>query len=188
MVNSTKPAQGHRHADRVPSGDAVPPRARGGQGPGLPDEVTGHTLGLGSVQGILRPLATRRNLNRSSLLPRARSLCLRAAKHTRRQLFGRPGREAMPSGAAWLQFKGEGGGPTEASAPSVVPACGVVGTVYSTGESASYLRAAPLYVPQDWDAGCGKWVGVRRRGRERGVRAAGQGQRDGEQGARAGRA
>ena len=28
MVNNTKPAQGHKHADRVPSGDAVAQRAR----------------------------------------------------------------------------------------------------------------------------------------------------------------
>ena len=73
-------------------------------------------------------------------------------------------------------------------APSVIPTCDLLGTVYNTGESDSYLHAATLYVSQDLEEGCVQWVGVRGRGRERHIRAARQGQRGGEQGAHAGRA
>ena len=50
-----------------------------GQGPGLPDWITRHTLGLGSVKASLWPRATGPHLNQSPRVPRARTLCLRAA-------------------------------------------------------------------------------------------------------------
>ena len=107
------------------------------QGPGLPDRITQHALGLRSVQAFLCPWATRPGLNQSPLLPRARTLCLGAAntpgcsylvgQDKKLCLWVRPG----------CSSRGKGQGQLATSAPSVVPACGVLRTVYSAD---SYIQ------------------------------------------------
>ena len=57
----------------------------------MPEGITQHTLGLGSVQAILWLWATRPHLNRGPLLLRARTLRLGAANYTRALLFGGQG-------------------------------------------------------------------------------------------------
>ena len=69
-----------------------------GQGSGLPDRISRHDLGLGSVRAILWPRETRPDLSQSPLAPRAGTLCLGAAKHARPQIFGGLGREAFGGG------------------------------------------------------------------------------------------
>ena len=52
----------------------------------------------------------------------------------------------MPSGAAWLQILGRGDGRPETWAQSVIPTCGLLGTVYNTRQSDCIILTAPLEI------------------------------------------
>ena len=122
----------------------------------MPEGITQHTLGLGSVEAILSLWATRPHLNRGPLLLRARTLCLGAANYTRALLPGGQGERLCLRVRPGCSSRGEGEGRLRHRPNLWYPHGGLIGAVRSTGESDSYLRAVPLYVSQDWDAGCGK--------------------------------
>ena len=122
----------------------------------MPEGITQHTLGLVSVQAILWLWATRPHLNRGLFLLRARTLCLGAANCTRPLLFGGQGERLCLCVRPGCSSRGECEGRLRHQPSLWYPHGGLIGAVCSTEESDSYLRAVPLNVSQDLDAGCGK--------------------------------